>query len=187
MRIILSILLFAISLSAGTIGTIYRPTADRVVYKAATLPASSARSSAVYCLDCLRDASCTAGTPGSRLVGAMAFTRNGTGDWVCDTGVAQSIPDSFIPAISGGVCVGSGNDMSGCVDGQQVRLIGTKFLPWHDFWSYWARRVVATTINEMRREVCRNGLSACEVQDRNDLDARDAAEDSIRARNLPSE
>ena len=175
-------LFLAPSLFAGTIGTIYRPNADRVTYTAATLPTTSAPSSAVYCSDCRRNARCSAGAPGIRM-GAMAFTPNGTGDWVCNTGVSSEIPDSFIPAISGLVCIDRRGDPANCVFSKQIAKRNGQ--AWRDFWEYWQRRVVNVEINRMREKVCAEDLPTCD--DRPDRDARDAAVKRIRDRDLPSE
>jgi len=176
----------------GTIGTLHRPAHGHVTYTASSLPPTSAPSSAVYCLDCLRNATCTAGTPGSSSVGAMAFTSTGAGDWICDTGVSASIPDTYIPAIEGRVCIDSDRDPTNCVPGQIARTDGSA---WNDFWEYWRGRVTNMTINKMRREVCdenivrfnQTGLSTCESDDKKDLDDATAARDNARSRDLPIE
>lgn len=179
-------LLLNFSLLAGTIGTVYRPIAGRVIYTASTLPRTSARSSSVFCSNCRRNTSCTAGTLETRDVGAMAFTVNGRGDWDCSTGVSSHVPDSFIQAIRGGVCIGIAGDISNCVPGQRVRLQGVESLSYGEFWEFWGRSVVNAKINEMRRFVCSEDLPSCESADRADLDDRDAADRSLRDRDLPS-
>ncbi len=177
-------------LAAGTFGTIYRSDANHVPYTSANLPLISAPSSAVYCSDCLRDVTCSAGVPNDPLVGAMAFTALGTGDWVCDTGTASVVPDSMVLAIEGRVCIDPKRDQETCLPGQIARTDGSAFL---SFWEYWGRRIVNTSIEVMRIAVCdenvvrfgNTGRNTCASGDEADVASRKAAEDSFKSRTLP--